>query len=81
MPAGAATLAQSAPGLIQALGLEVAARVGPGGKTLVEEAARKCRTTVQLYLRLAAAVDDPELKALLSARAASEAAARSPNRS
>lgn len=44
---------------------------------LVEEAARKCRTTVQLYLRLAAQIDDLDLKVQLSQRAAAEAAARS----
>jgi hypothetical protein len=32
---------------------------------------------VQFYLRLAAAVNDPDLKALLAQRAAAEAAARS----
>jgi len=46
------------------------ARVGPRGQTLVQEAARKCRTTVQFYLRLAAQVDDLDLKVQLSQRAA-----------
>ena len=72
-----ATLDRSDPGLIHALGVELMARVGPRGQTLVEEAARKCRTTVQLYLRLAAQVDDLDLKVQLSQRAAAEAAARS----
>ncbi len=76
-PGAAATLDRSDPGLIHALGVELMARVGPKGQALVEEAARKCRTTVQLYLRLAAGVDDPDLKAQLSRRAAAEAAARS----
>jgi hypothetical protein len=53
------------------------ARMGPRGQTLVQEAARKCRTTVQFYLRLAAQVDDLDLKVQLSQRAAAEAAARS----
>ncbi len=76
-PGAAATLDRSDPGLVHALGVEMMARVGPKGQALVEEAARKCRTTVQLYLRLAAGVDDPDLKAQLSSRAAAEAAARS----
>jgi hypothetical protein len=74
---GSATLDRSDPALIQALAGELKARIGPGGQTLVEEAARKCRTTVQFYLRLAAAVGDPELKEQFSQRAAAEAAARS----
>lgn len=74
---GAATLDRSDPALVHAIAGELKARIGPDGQTLVEEAARKCRTTVQFYLRLAAAVSDPDLKAQLSRRAASEAAARS----
>jgi hypothetical protein len=76
-PPGTATLDQSNPGLVHALGLELTARVGPNGHRLVQEAARKCRTTVQFYLRLAAQVDDLDLKVRLSKRAADEAAARS----
>ena len=41
------------------------------------DAARKCRTTVQFYLRLVAQVDDLDLKVQLSKHAAAEAAARS----
>jgi hypothetical protein len=78
---GSATLDRSDPALVRALGAELAARIGPSGQSIVQEAARKCRTTVQLYLRLAAAVDDPDLKATLSQRAAGEAAARSARRS
>lgn len=74
---GTATLDRSNPGLVHALGLELTARVGPSGHRLVQEAARKCRTTVQFYLRLAAQVDDLDLKVQLSRRAADEAAARS----
>jgi hypothetical protein len=76
-PGSAGTLDQSDPGLVNAVGLELMARVGPRGQTLVQEAARKCRTTVQFYLRLAAQVDDLDLKVQLSKRAAAEAAARS----
>jgi hypothetical protein len=76
-PQGTATLDRSNPGLVHALGLELTARVGPSGQRLVQEAARKCRTTVQFYLRLAAQVDDLDLKVQLSKRAADEAAARS----
>jgi len=74
---GTATLDQSNPGLVEALSQEITARVGPNGQRLVQEAARKCRTTVQFYLRLAAQVDDLDLKVKLSKRAADEAAARS----
>jgi hypothetical protein len=76
-PGSPRTLDQSDPGLVHAVGLELMARVGPRGQTLVQEAARKCRTTVQFYLRLAAQVDDLDLKVQLSKRAAAEAAARS----
>jgi len=76
-PGNAGTLDRSDPGLVHAVGLELMARVGPRGQTLVQEAARKCRTTVQFYLRLAAQVDDLDLKVQLSQRAATEAAARS----
>jgi hypothetical protein len=76
-PGSAPTLDRSAPALVHAVGLELMARVGPRGQTLVQEAARKCRTTVQFYLRLAAQVDDLDLKVQLSQRAAAEAAARS----
>jgi hypothetical protein len=78
---GSATLDRGDPALVRALAGELKSRIGPEGQTLVEEAARKCRTTVQFYLRLAAAVSDPELKALLSQRAAAEAAARAAPRS
>ncbi len=71
-----ATLDQSNPELVRALSVELTARVGPNGHRLVQEAARKCRTTVQFYLRLAAQVDDLDLKVKLSKRAADEAAAR-----
>jgi hypothetical protein len=76
-PGATATLDRSDPGLVHALGVELMARMGPRGQTLVQEAARKCRTTVQFYLRLAAQVDDLDLKVQLSQRAAAEAAARS----
>ncbi len=75
-PGSAPTLDRSDPGLVHAVGLELMGRVGPRGQTLVQEAARKCRTTVQFYLRLAAQVDDLDLKVQLSQRAAAEAAAR-----
>jgi hypothetical protein len=74
---GSATLDRSAPALVRALANELSGRLGPEGQSIVQEAARKCRTTVQFYLRLAAAVQDPDLKAALSQRAAAEAAARS----
>jgi len=37
-----ATLDRSDPGLVHALGVELMARMGPRGQTLVQEAARKC---------------------------------------
>lgn len=76
-PGATATLDRSDPALVHALGVELMARMGPRGQTLVQEAARRCRTTVQFYLRLAAQVDDLDLKVQLSQRAAAEAAARS----
>ncbi len=54
------------PAFVKGLAGELAKRLGPKGETLVLEAARRCRTKVQLCIRLAAQVDDAELKAFLS---------------
>lgn len=54
------------PAFVKALATDLAKRLGPKGETMVLEAARRCRTKVQLCIRLAAQVDDAELKALLS---------------
>lgn len=54
------------PAFVKALARDLANRLGPQGETLVLEAARRCRTKVQLCIRLAAQVADPELKAFLS---------------
>jgi len=54
------------PAFVQSLAAELAKRLGPPGEAMVLEASRRCRTKVQLCIRLAAQVADPELKALLS---------------
>jgi hypothetical protein len=63
------TLDHSDPRLIADLAEELRRRLGAEGHALVEEAARRCRTRIQLFLRLAAAVQDPQLKRELAARA------------
>lgn len=65
----ATTLAHSDPRLVADLAEELRRRIGAEGHALVEEAARRCRTRIQLFLRLAAAVQDPQLKRELAARA------------
>jgi len=54
------------PAFVKALARDLAHKLGPQGETMVLEAARRCRTKVQLCIRLAAQVNDPELKAFLS---------------
>ena len=72
-----ATVDRSDPQLVQALAQELAKHTGAAGDALVREAARRCRTKTQLYLRLAAAVTDPDLKAVLMHRAATDISTRS----
>jgi hypothetical protein len=73
---GPGTLDRSDPQLVQALVNELAKQMGAAGESLVREAARRCRTKTQLYVRLAGAVADPELKALLMHRAATDISTR-----
>jgi hypothetical protein len=66
------TLDRSDPSYVRALARELAERVGPHGEAMVQDAARRCRTKMQLCIRLASAVADPQLKALLSQHALGE---------
>jgi hypothetical protein len=63
------TLDRSDPAFVAALTHELAGRLGDNAEALIAEAAHRCRTRMQLCLRLANAVDDPDLKAYLSRRA------------
>jgi hypothetical protein len=54
------------PAFVKALARDLVNRLGPPGEALVLEAARRCRTKAQLCVRLAAQIEDPDLKALLT---------------
>ena len=63
------TLDRSDPGFVDSLARYLATSLGPDGGTLVHEAARRCRTKMQLCMRLASAVNDQALKDMLLRRA------------
>jgi hypothetical protein len=73
---GPGTVDQTDPQLVQALVNELARHMGAAGESVVREAARRCRTKTQLYMRLAAAVTDADLKAVLVHRAATDISTR-----
>ena len=73
---GPGTVDRSDPQLVQALANELSKQMGAAGESLVREAARRCRTKTQLYVRLASAVTDPALKAVLMHRAATDISSR-----
>jgi hypothetical protein len=70
-PAGATpdTLDRSDPGFVESLARYLASSLGPDAAAMVHEAARRCRTKMQLCMRLANAVSDPALKDMLKRRA------------
>jgi hypothetical protein len=63
------TLDRSDPGFVESLARYLATSIGPEGGTMVHEAARRCRTKMQLCMRLANAVSDKALKDMLLRRA------------
>jgi hypothetical protein len=63
------TLDRSDPGFVESLARYLAASVGPEAEAMVREAARRCRTKMQLCMRLANAVRDQALKDMLLRRA------------
>jgi len=63
------TLDRSDPGFVESLARYLAANLGPNGGAMVHEAARRCRTKMQLCTRLANAVSDRGLKDMLLRRA------------
>lgn len=63
------TLDRSDPGFVESLARYLAANLGPNGGAMVHEAARRCRTKMQLCTRLANAVSDQGLKDMLLRRA------------
>jgi hypothetical protein len=70
-PSGATpdTLDRSDPRFVDSLARYLATSLGPDGSTMVHEAARRCRTKMQLCMRLASAVSDQALKDMLLRRA------------
>lgn len=63
------TLDRSDPAFVESLARYLAANLGPDGGTMVREAARRCRTKMQLCMRVANAVSDQALKEMLLRRA------------
>jgi len=63
------TLDRSDPGFVDSLAGYLAKNLGPDGGAMVREAARRCRTKMQLCMRLASAVNDQALKDMLLRRA------------
>ena len=63
------TLDRSDPGFVDSLARYLATNLGPDGGAMVHEAARRCRTKMQLCMRLANAVSDQALKDMLLRRA------------
>ncbi len=63
------TLDRSDPGFVESLARYLAANLGPDADAMVHEAARRCRTKMQLCMRLANAVNDQALKDMLLRRA------------
>jgi len=63
------TLDRSDPGFVDSLARYLAKNLGPDGGAMVHEAARRCRTKMQLCMRLANAVSDQALKDMLLRRA------------
>jgi hypothetical protein len=63
------TLDRSDPGFVDGLARYLATHLGPDGGAMVHETARRCRTKMQLCMRLASAVSDQALKDMLLRRA------------
>jgi hypothetical protein len=63
------TLDRSDPAFVESLARYLAANAGPDAGAMVHEAARRCRTKMQLCMRVANAVSDPTLKEMLRRRA------------
>lgn len=66
------TIDRSDPAFVETLARYLATHVGPESEALVREAAHRCRTRMQLCIRLGNAMKDPELKELLLRRALDE---------
>ena len=69
------TLDRSDPAFVQGLARYLASNLGPEGETMVLEAARRCRTKMQLCMRVANGISDPGLKDMLLRRALDESKA------
>jgi hypothetical protein len=63
------TLDRSDPAFVQGLARYLASSLGPEGESMVLEAARRCRTKMQLCMRVANGISDPSLKDVLLRRA------------
>ena len=70
------TIDRSDPNFVKTLARYLTTHVGPQGEAMVLEAAHRCRTKMQLCIRLANTVKDPELKDLLLRRALGESSSK-----
>jgi len=74
------TLDRSDPAFVQGLARYLASNIGPDGESMVMEAARRCRTKMQLCMRVANGISDPSLKDMLLRRALDESKAAAPRK-
>jgi len=71
--ASADTLDRSDPAFVEGLARSLVKTLGTDAENMVHEAARRCRTKMQLCMRLGNAIGDPVLKEVLLRRALDEA--------
>jgi len=79
--ASADTLDRSDPAFVEGLARYLVKTLGADAQNMVHEAARRCRTKVQLCMRLGNAVGDPALKEMLLRRALDEPRPQAPRKS
>jgi len=70
--ASADTLDRSDPAFVEGLARSLVKSLGTDAEHMVREAARRCRTKMQLCMRLGNAIGDPVLKEMLLRRALDE---------
>jgi len=79
--ASADTLDRSDPAFVEGLARYLVKTLGADAQNMVHEAARRCRTKMQLCMRLGNAVGDPALKEMLLRRALDEPRPQAPRKS
>ena len=75
------TLDRSDPAFVEGLARYLVKTLGADAQNMVHEAARRCRTKMQLCMRLGNAVGDPALKEMLLRRALDEPRPQAPRKS